>query len=173
MKPKTLGRSGLALVLLGLLCPRPAAAQERRAPAIDVAAGTLVFPDDGSVSEGFVGGNARFYLTPRLAVGPEVAFISGDTADHLMLTGNVTLDFVGPVNGRPPRVTPFVVAGAGLFRTSEEFASGTFTHNEGAFTAGGGVRVLVADRVSVGGEVRVGWELHTRFNGFVSIRLGR
>jgi hypothetical protein len=45
--------------------------------------------------------------------------------------------------------------------------------NEGAFTAGGGVRALVGPRVFVGAEARVGWELHLRLNGIIGVRLGR
>jgi hypothetical protein len=70
-------------------------------------------------------------------------------------------------------VTPFLVAGAGLFRTRQEFPRDIFTHTEGAFTAGGGVRARVGDVVTVGGEVRLGWELHLRFNAVVGIRLGK
>ena len=44
---------------------------------------------------------------------------------------------------------------------------------EGAFTAGGGVRAFASDRVTVGIDARVGWELHLRVNGFVGVRLGR
>src|SRR5262245_19201020 len=147
----------------------PVAAQERPAPAIELGAGALLFPDEGVVTEGFIGGTGRFYVSPRISLGPEVAYIQGDNHHHLMLTGNVTVDLAAP--GRS--VTPFVVAGAGLFRTNETPpAGGPFSHNEGAFTAGGGVRALVGDRVIVGAEARVGWETHVRFNGFVGVRLG-
>jgi hypothetical protein len=90
-----------------------------------------------------------------------------------MLTGNVTFDFVGPLNGRPRRVTPFAVVGGGVFRTRESFPDNeVFTSTEGAFTAGGGVRALVGERVTVGAEVRIGWELHIRLNGVVGVHLG-
>jgi hypothetical protein len=167
----------LAVTLIGLLLAapmaRPASAQERPSPAADFAAGALVFPDNQSVSEGFVGGALRYYVLPRVSVGPEVAYVRGDRHSHLMLTGNVNVDLLGAVNGRPRPVTPFAVVGGGLFRTREQFSSGTFTSSEGAFTAGAGVRALVGDRVTIGAEARVGWELHLRVNGIVGIRLGR
>ena len=155
-----------------------AAAQERPGPIAELAVGSLTFPDDGSVTETFVGGAVRFHVSPRVSVGPEVAYVSGDKAvgrlvdhSHLMLTGNATFDFLSPVNGRPRQVTPFFVAGGGLFRTREQFPNDVFTHTEGAFTAGGGVRALVGDRVTIGIETRIGWELHVRVNGMVGVRL--
>jgi Outer membrane protein beta-barrel domain len=175
MRTKIYARvAAVALMLMAAPFARSAVAQERPAPVVEFAAGALLFPDDGeTVPEGFAGGTARFYLTPRLSVGPEVAFVKGDNHDHFMLTGNVTYDFLGPVGGRPAPVTPFVVAGAGLFRTQEGFPIGDFSHTEGAFTAGGGLRALLGERVTVGAEARLGWELHVRVNGFVGVRLGR
>ncbi len=164
----------LAAVTLGFtaLLAEPAAAQERPAPVVELAVGALLFPDDGiTVEEGFIGGAGRFYLSPRLSVGPEIAYIGAALHSHLMLTGNLTFDFIG-ADGQPPRLTPFVVVGAGLFRTREEFGTIDSTHSEGAFTAGGGVRVRVGKRVVVGAEARVGWELHLRVNGMIGISLG-
>jgi hypothetical protein len=162
----TIGALTLALAAFA----HPAAAQDRPVAAVEFAGGALVFADDGAVTEGFVGGSGRFYVSPRISLGPEVSFIQGDNHNHLMLTGNVTIDLAAPGD----KVTPFVVAGAGLFRSNESFPNNTtFSHNEGAFTAGGGVRALVGDYVIVGAEARVGWELHTRFNGFIGVRLGR
>lgn len=164
----------LALVVLVLSSwVLPARAQQRPAPVLEFAAGALQFPDDGVVIEGFVGGAGRFYVSPRVSVGPELAFIQGDRHRHVMLTGNLTMDLFRPGGSQPRPVTPFIVVGAGLFQTSSEFPNRErFTSNEGAFTAGGGVRALVGRRVVVGAEARMGWELHTRFDGFVGVRLG-
>jgi len=92
---------------------------------------------------------------------------------HLVATGNVTWDVLAPTNRRPHRVTPFLVAGGGVFQTREHFFNGTYTSSEGAFTAGGGVRALVGDHVTLGLEMRVGWETHIRINGLVGVQLGR
>jgi hypothetical protein len=168
----------LPIVLIAAAPVGRADAQERPArpgPALEFAAGVLQFPDDGGmVTEGFAGGAARWYVTPRMSVGPELAYVFGERHSHLMLTGNVTYDFVAPHGGEPPAVTPFVVAGGGLFRSSEVFPlDEVFTHTEGAFTAGGGVRALVGKRIVVGAEARIGWELHVRVNGFVGVRFGK
>jgi hypothetical protein len=158
-----------------LLAPMadPAAAQDRPGPAVELAAGWVGFADDGIVSESLIGGAARWYLLPRISVGPEIAYIHGANHSHLMLTGDVTCDLLSPTNGRPRRVNPFLVAGGGLFQTRDRFVNETFTSSEGAFTAGGGVRALVGDRVTIGAEARVGWELHLRINGLVGLQLGR
>src|SRR5262245_23938606 len=122
--------AGAALVTMALLTgvfPASAAAQGRPGPTIEAAGGALVFPDDATVTERFGGGTVRFYVTPRISIGPEFAFISGERHTHQMLTGNVTVDLLGaPAAGSRP-LTPFVVAGGGLFRTREEFPREIFT----------------------------------------------
>lgn len=171
---ETLVMAGVsAVALLAAPLAGPAAAQERPLPAVEFAAGWVGFADDGIVGEGLVGGSARFYLLPRVSVGPEIAYIQGGHHSHLMVTGNVTCDVLRPVNGRARRVNPFVVVGGGLFQTRQRFFNETFRSSEGAFTAGGGVRAFVGDRVTVGVDVRIGWELHVRVSGLVGVQLGR
>jgi hypothetical protein len=149
------------------------AAEDRPGPAAEFAAGWVGFADDGIVSESLVGGAARWYLLPRISVGPEVVYIHGDNHSHLIVTGNVTFDVFARTSSRPRQVTPFLVVGGGVFQTRESFFTGTFTSTEGAFTGGGGVRALVSDRVTVGVDMRVGWELHIRVNGSIGLRFGR
>ena len=161
--------AGLCLSALAPPLADTAAAQQRPRPAVDVAAGWVGFPDDGIVSEGMFGGAARWYLLPRISIGPEIVYMSGSNHSHLVVTGNLTFDVLSPIDGKPRRVTPFVVVGGGLFQTRETFFTGDFTSSEGAFTAGGGVRVFAGDRVSVGIDARVGWEPHVRVNGFVGV----
>jgi len=151
----------------------PALAQNRPGPAVEFTAGWVGFADDGIVSESLVGGTARLYLLPRISVGPEIAYIRGSNHSHLILTGNLTCDLLSPRNGRARPVSPFVVVGGGLFQTREHLFNGAYTSSEGAFTAGGGVRALVADRVTLGFEVRAGWEPHIRINGLIGLQLGR
>jgi hypothetical protein len=162
-----------AFALLAAPMAAPAAAQDRPRPAVELAAGWVGFADDGIVSESLIGGAARWYLLARISLGPEIAYIHGANHSHLMITGNLTCDLLSPTNRRPRQVNPFVVAGGGLFQTRERFFNETFTSSEGAFTAGGGVRTLVGDRVTIGVEARVGWELHLRINGLVGLQLGR
>ena len=146
-------------------------AQERPGPTVDVGAAWIGFTDDGVVSEGAFAGAARWYVSPRIALGPELLYIRGDNHTHLAFTGNLTWDLLSAATG--PKTTPFLVVGAGMFQTRETFFNGNFTSTEGAFTAGGGVRSRVTDRVSAGVDARVGWELHVRVGGFVAIRFGR
>jgi hypothetical protein len=169
-------RPGTIAIMLTALVAVPlwASAQERPGPVAEAAGGALLFADDGVVTEGFLGGAARVYVFPRVSIGPEIAFVVGERHSHLMVTGNVTFDFLHPIGGQPRPVTPFAVVGGGLFQTREQFPNNTtFTSTEGAFTAGVGIRTLVGDRVSIGAEARVGWELHLRLNGMVGVRLGR
>jgi hypothetical protein len=147
-----------------------AEAQARPGPAVEFAAGWVGFADDAVISESLVGGAARVYATPRLAFGPELAFINGNRHSHLMVTGNLTVDLLNVIAGEPPKVDPFVVVGGGLFQTREAFPGGSFTSSEGTFTAGGGVRVHLGRRVYAGIEARIGWETHLRVNGAVGVR---
>jgi hypothetical protein len=149
------------------------AAQSRPQPVGEISAGPVLFADDGVVTEPFVGGALRVYVSPRLGIGPELVAIRGDSHSHLMLTGNLTFDVLGPVKGRAREITPFLVAGGGLFTTRDRFTTGTYTSTEGAFTAGGGVRARVGDRLTIGADARVGWELHLRLNAVIGVRLGR
>jgi len=162
-----------ACVATLLTAVRTTEAQERPAPTVEVAVGSFIFVDDGFPSERFGGAAGHVYLSPRISVGPEIAFVQGQNHSHLMVTGNLTCDLVDPANALARRVTPFVVVGGGLFQTREKFPVGDFTSSEGAYTAGGGVRTLLGDRVTLGVEVRVGWEAHIRVNGLVGVRLGR
>ena len=149
-----------------------AGAQDRPAPSVEFAAGWVGFADDGIVNETLVGGAARWHVSPRISVGPEIGYIDGVNHSHLVLTGNVTFDLLAPANGRPAPVTPFLVVGGGMFQTRESFPTGTFTSTEGAFTGGGGIRAVVGNRVTVGVDARIVWELHLRVGGFVGLLLG-
>ena len=162
-----------ALALLASPTVYAANAQDRSTPAVELAAGWIGFADDGIVSETLIGGAARVYVLPRVGVGPEVLYLRGARHSHLVVTANITWDVLAPMNGRQRTVTPFFVVGGGLFQTRETFPSGDFTSSEGAFTAGGGVRALAGDRIMIGIDARVGWELHVRVNGTVGVRLGR
>jgi acetylornithine deacetylase/succinyl-diaminopimelate desuccinylase-like protein len=157
---------------IGLCLPDPAAAQDRPAPVAELSAGWVGFADDGAiVSEGLVGGAFRYYVHPRVSIGPEVVYIGGQNHSHLVVTGNVTVDLRAPgAKGSRP-IVPFITVGGGMFQTREEFFAGNFTSREGAFTAGGGVRAVVSDRVTLGVDARLGWETHVRLNGTIGIRL--
>ena len=142
----------------------------RPAPAVEFLLGYAGFVDDATIDHAIVGAAGRMYLTPRVAVGPEFVYMRGPNSDRdLYLTGNLTFDVLPPRNGRPRRVTPFLVAGGGFFQHSDRFGASTFTSYEGAFTAGGGVRGWMTDRVYALADVRLGWELHARVNAGIGI----
>jgi hypothetical protein len=144
----------------------------RPGPAVEFLAGYAGFVDDATIDHGIVGASARVYLTPRVAVGPEFVYMRGPNSDRdLFLTGNMTFDVLPPRNGRPRRVTPFLVAGGGFFQHSDRFGSTTVTSYEGAFTAGGGVRGWISDRVYAFADFRLGWELHARVNAGIGVGL--
>lgn len=164
-------RRPLRVTVFLLLCVVPHAnAQQRPAPAVDLTAAWIGFVDDAVVSEPGFGGAFRWYVSPRIALGPELLYVRGDSHSHLTLTGNLTWDVLPQASN--PIATPFLVVGAGMFQTHETFFDDAVTSKEGAFTAGGGIRSRLADRVSVGVDARVGWELHLRIGGFVTVGFG-
>ena len=156
------------LTLIFTLIALPSAAQSL-AGAAEIFGGYAGFVDDATIAHGVVGGNARIYLSPRVAVGPEFVYMRGPRFDRdLFVTGNVTFDILAPREGR--RVMPFVVAGGGVTRYSGRIGSFTFTSWEGTFTGGGGVRVDLTERLFVTGDARIGWEPHLRYTGGAGVR---
>lgn len=168
-----LARALVAGTVVATTSVSSALAQDRPAVVAEVEGAWVGFPDESIVNETLVGGSVRWYVRPRVSVGPEIAYINGNNHNHLILTGNVTWDLVAPPPDGSRRVTPFLVVGAGLFQTRETFFSDTVTSREGAFTAGGGVRAWLSDRVTVGVDARVGWELHVRIGGSIGVRVGK
>ncbi|OFW22446.1 MAG: hypothetical protein A3H97_02330 [Acidobacteria bacterium RIFCSPLOWO2_02_FULL_65_29] len=160
-------RLGFLVAAAMLAAASPLAAQGR--PAAEITTGWAAFPDDGVVGETLFGAAARLPISPRVSIGPEIAYMWGEqTIRDLMVTGNLWFDFLAPSAGQAPRTTPYVVVGGGLFRHSSKFFGQTFSTTEGAFTAGGGARVWLGPSVYLAPEVRVGWELHLR----ASVTLG-
>ena len=149
----------------------PGLAQDRGRPTIEGFGGWAGFVDNETKHHWVVGGGGRYYITPRLAIGPEFAYMSGPGSDRdLMLTGNMTFDLFVPTIAGMRRANPFVVVGGGLFQHRQRFQSGEFTSTEGSFTGGGGVRVWLTDRVYIAPEVRIGWELHVRGSLALGVR---
>ena len=123
------------------------------------------------INHGLFGAGARFYLSRRFSLGPELVYMVGPGQDRdLMFTGNLWVDLLAPTPAKPRRTTPFLVVGGGWFHHSDGFAGGTFSSSEGAFTAGVGIRGWVSERVSLGVDARLGWEPHLRVAGTVASR---
>ena len=173
---RTIVATLVTTAIASLLFASPAIAQDRPAPIVELEAGWVGFADDGIVSEMLIGAAARWYLGPRVSVGPELVYLSSEHHSHLIVTGNLMFDIRREQSGRD--VIPFLVIGGGLFQTRDTYFTRSstyqvpYTSNEGAFTAGGGVRVIVNDRVTAGVDARMGWEPHVRVNGSIGIRLG-
>jgi hypothetical protein len=132
---------------------------------VEAAAGGAWFLDESAIGHGLAGVGGRVWLTPRVAVGPEYTYWVGPGNDRdQTLTGNLTYAF------RDSGLTPFVVAGAGLFRHSDRFGSQTFSSSEGSFTMGGGMRIPFRAGWYIAPEARIGWEPHIRLHVAVGRR---
>ena len=164
-----------AALLIGLGLHTPCFAQSLGSlprPIAEIQTGWVGFVDDSSIDHTAIGGAARWYLTPRLAVGPEVGYLRGPGDDRdVMVTMNLTFDVLSPRDGRPRRVTPFIVVGGGFEQHSDRIGPFGFTSYEGAFTMGAGTRVWFNGRVYAMVETRMGWEPHARFTGGIGIAL--
>jgi len=168
--------AGRALAVI-LLAGAPAAAQvappnaepERPRAVVEGAAGWSGFADESVVHHTLLGVAARYYLTRRVSVGPELQHMVGPGSDRdTLLTGNIVVDLLAPTATRPRRTTPYLLLGGGLFRHSQDFGRAV-SSTEGAVTAGLGVRGWVSPRVFVGGDARIGWEPHLRLAGLVGV----
>jgi len=124
------------------------------------------FFDDAAIDHRGVAGGMRVHLTPRVSVGPELAYLIGPRDDRdLVLTGNLTFDFRKPRIGQPGRVEPYVIVGAGLLSHTSNNWSGV-----SPFVAwGGGARVWLGRNVYAASDVRLGWSPHMRVSGTVGI----
>ena len=164
--------SSLAGFSLGclLLCADPAAARQRPAGSVEFSGGGYFFADETIVTEPFVGAAVRLYVSPLVSVGPEVVFVPASHHSHVILTGNLTIDLRNRANPMWEAITPFFVVGGGLFQTRADFFDrGRSVSSEGAFTIGAGVRARLGPRLTLGTEVRFGWEPHVRANAVLGV----
>jgi hypothetical protein len=162
--------TGLTMVVALAVGTQDAAAQERRPLVAEATVGWAGFVDDATIHHRVFGGGLRIPVRRRLSVGPEVIYMIGPATDRdLFLHGSLWVDLL--TERAQTRVVPYCVFGGGYMRHSNRFASRTFASGEGSVTAGGGVRVHLTDRVSVGGDVRIGWEPHLRATAHVGVRL--
>ena len=160
----------------------PVLAQDNPAPIIEVIVGRSSFIDEVWDHFTTIGGGARIYVTPRLAIGPEVAYLDGAfdalEASNLSVTGNVTFDFIR--DDRRQRFVPYLAAGGGYLRQRTLVGSGPgstalrpFTSGEGTVSGGLGVRIALASRVFIAPEFRMGWEPETRVAVMIGMRTRR
>ena len=160
------------IVVLAAFAAVPCLAQssDRPGPTLEVFAGHAGFLDESAIPHTIVGGSARFYVTPRLGVGPEFVYMRGPRSDRdEVLTGNVTWDVLSVRRDNPRQISPFFVGGYGVLRHTARL---TIAANH-TVTAGGGVRVRINDRVYGLVDFRLGWEPHYRITGGIGVRLSK
>jgi len=172
------GRLGTALTIAATLSGvgQPVLAQDKPAPIVEAVVGQSGFIDEAWDYFGTIGGGVRVFVTPRLAVGPEVAYLSGEfDASNLSVTANMTFDIV-PDDGRR-RVVPYLVAGGGYLRQKTLVGGGPgstalvpFTSSEGTMSAGIGARIALGSQMFVAPEFRLGWEPESRLAVTIGVR---
>jgi hypothetical protein len=163
----------VAILVLLSVASTASAQSEPRSPRVEGIVGHAAFVDESPINHFVFGGAVRFPLSPRVSVGPEAVYMIGPGEDRdLFLTGNVWFDFFRPTGNTLRRVTPYLIAGAGLMRHTDEFFR-DFTSNEWAFTGGVGVRIAITDRWYIAPEGRLGWETHSRLTASVGYTFGR
>ena len=172
------GWSGMALIITLMLSAvgQPVFAQDKPAPIVEAIVGQSGFIDEAWDYFGTIGGGMRLFVTPRLAIGPEVAYLSGESdASNLTITANMTFDIVRDDGTR--RVVPYLAAGGGYLRQKTLVGGGPgstalvpFTSSEGTMSAGIGARIALGSQMFVAPEFRLGWEPESRIAVTIGVR---
>jgi hypothetical protein len=167
---RPLGLLALLLALpSGLLAQDTPARPPSRPAEVRVQVGWAAFVDESLIDHVVAGASARVYLSPRVSVEPELTWMRGPGQDRdLVLLGNVVFDLIR----RPARVSPYLVAGAGLLRHSN--GNGPVTWSGTAVHVGGGpgMTVAITSRTGAFAEWRFGWEPFTRVTAGLAHRWG-
>jgi hypothetical protein len=171
------GRFAMGLIITVMMSAvgQPVVAQDKPAPMIEAVVGQSGFIDEAWDYFGTIGGGMRLFVTPRLAIGPEVAYLSELDASNLTVTATMTFDLVRDDGTR--KVVPYLVAGGGYLRQQtlvgggpESTALVPFTSSEGTMSAGLGARIALGSNVFVAPEFRLGWEPETRIAVTIGMR---
>ena len=152
---------------LALLCFSQARAQQGdlTPPKVEVKAtfGAAGFGDELSDPHVVAGGSARFYVTRRFSVEPELLYMrDGEDDQDYLFTPNVAYDLSDPTR----RVVPYVAGGVGVFHHRGRFFGNDFNTGQPrvfdtssttwAVTGGGGVKIFLNDRLFIAPDVRLG-----------------
>lgn len=139
--------------------------------AVDVRAtfGSAGFVDDSSQGHRSVGGSARFYVTRRFAIEPEIEYmrLNRNHRDWLFLP-NVSFDF----RSLEKRIIPYVIGGVGYLRISDGVPR-LFTVGSWVAEGGGGAKIYLNRGVFLAPEVRIGSELYGRATISIGHTFGR
>lgn len=141
-----------------LFCFLPARAQETLTPPkaeVRAVFGVATFGDGTEVPH-FVGGaSARFYVTRRLSIEPELLYMRYSDFDRdYVFNANVAYDITDPRK----KVVPYVVGGVGALHHTDNFGGFTVSSTSLTVNGGGGVKIFVSDRLFIAPEFRVGLE---------------
>jgi hypothetical protein len=154
---------GLAMMLSGTMSSAAAAQSSRPAPIAEATLGWAGFIDERWIDHTTIGASARVFITPRIAIGPEIIYLRGPAGDRdWTLTGNATIDLRVERTPARPAATPYLVFGGGYLRQIQRFGSATFSSGEGTVSAGGGIRIALGSRAFIAPEMRIGWEPELR-----------
>ncbi len=156
------------LLLIPISCGTAEAQRETARASVVLTGGYAGFVDERIINHTAFGGGGEWILTSRVAVGPEVLYLTGPGSDRDLFVLGVARFGILPFERR---VVPFATAGGGLMMHSDRFNGQTFRSSEGAFVFGGGVRVVVSRRVYIAPELAIGWEPHVRASVNVGIKL--
>ena len=119
--------------LVILLFAASAQAQNKPRPEIKATTGWVGFIDENWP---IVGGSARFYLTSRIGLEPEILYMIGPGSDRdVTLIPHISFDFL-----LREKVRPYVIGGAGLMRHSQDIGRIRFTDKEWVGNGGVGVK---------------------------------
>lgn len=161
--------AGALLLLVGRAIP--AFAQDRPRPIVEFVTGYAGFVDESWIDRTMIGGGGRFFVSRRVAIGPEFVYLKGANAEHdLTLTGNVTIDLVAEQSTTPRRVIPYIAAGGGYLRQTTQVGTGPFTSNDGTVSGGIGARIALGKTLFFAPEVRFGFEPEVRIGVTIGLR---
>lgn len=159
-----------------------AAAQARPDPVVEAGVGYAGFVDERWDGRAMLSGAFRVYVTRRLAVGPDFAFLRGPVGEYDWTLGAAaTLDLLDDdTAGGRRRLLPYVVLGAGYVRQVRQVGRGpgtvgrmSFESGEGTVSGGLGVRIAIGRRFVLSPEARIGWEPEIRLGLTIGARPGR
>ncbi|MGE3508438.1 MAG: hypothetical protein AB7N65_06095 [Vicinamibacterales bacterium] len=166
--------SVVVLAALAWSLAAPLGAQTRPIPIVEAMAGWAGFVDENWIDRTLLGAAGRIFVTERIAVGPEFAFLRGSHDEYdWTLTGNATIDLIRDTGGAAPRIVPYLAFGGGYLRQVTRFGTARFSSGEGTVSGGAGARFSLGRRLFLAPELRVGYEPELRFGASLGFRPGR
>lgn len=165
-------RTLAAVALLALVGgARPAFAQDRPRPIVEFVTGYAGFVDENWIDRTMIGGGGRFFVSRRIAIGPEFVYLKGANSEHdLTIIGNATIDLVRDDPAFQQRVIPYVAAGGGYLRQTTQVGTGRFTSSDGTVSGGIGARIALGKTFFIAPEFRMGFEPEVRIGVTIGFR---